>query len=292
VNQYATAARLAQQSGWDGIEIHAAHGYLLSQFLSPASNQRTDEYGGTRANRRRLLRQVVMAVWEATSPDFVVGVKINTKDRSTEGIEREDECLELIRNLSDMRQLDFIELSGGSFEEFMFVFEQPRGRDGIFSTFAERLRKERNDNRDDNNSTEPKIILTGGFRTKVGMEGALRSGACDMIGLGRPMIANPNFARELLSCNDRKGGKLQSTCAPLTMPIFKKMLEMALNSLWYQRQLHRLAVGKAPDPGLSYIYTLIVTFFSVYIWDVRFTGELLPLPTANCGDSACSKKEE
>ena len=276
VGRFATTAQLAERAGWDGVTIHAAHGYLLSQFLSPTANKRTDEYGGSRENRRSLLRKVIVAIREATACNFVVGVKINSKDRSTDGTEREDECLELIRNLSNLGQLDFVELSGGSFEDAMFVTKDCSAKSkALFETFAERVQKEVSEERNaDSSINSPKIILTGGFRTKVRMEEALKSGVCDMIGMGRPMIVNPRFAQELLSCDDKRRTECESTCATLTVPIFKKLLDAPLNSLWYQRQLHRIAVGRAPDPGLSYLLTLIVTLFKAYIMDFRFTGNV------------------
>jgi 2,4-dienoyl-CoA reductase-like NADH-dependent reductase (Old Yellow Enzyme family) len=100
-------ARLAETAGWDGVEIHAAHGYLLAQFLSPSANKRCrddedededeDEDGGTAKGRQKLLMHVIAAVRKATSPTFVVGSKVNTKDRSTEGKEREKECMNVIQ---------------------------------------------------------------------------------------------------------------------------------------------------------------------------------------------------
>lgn len=280
VQQYAVAAILAEDAGWDGVEIHGAHGYLLSQFLSPSANQRTDAYGGTAEKRQKLFFEVIAAVRSATSKDFVVGVKINTKDRSKDGVEREDECIQLIQALSKLETLDFIELSGGGFEDAMFVHnpnnsddnddapeQQQQPSKGLFAAFAERVHTEvpRTDK-------SPKICLTGGFRTKSGMEEALLQdeeggGYCDLIGLGRPIIVNPTFAQDIL--DDRQ---TQSTCVPLSVPVFRELLEAALNSLWYQRQLHRISLGQRPDPNLSYLYTLAVTFFCSYIYDFQFKG--------------------
>ena len=271
VQRYAKTAQLAEQAGWDGVEIHGAHGYLLSQFLSPTANHRTDDYGGTAKGRRKLLLQVIAAVRQVTSPTFVVGVKINTKDRSTEGVDRETECLDLIQELCDLEQLDFIELSGGGFEDAMFIQSPPptttqqqqqqQGGGWLFGSFAQRMHETIQWKK-----KSPKIILTGGFRTKTGMEHALRTGLCDMIGLGRPSIANPMFANDVLE-KDQAEANLVS----LQVPIFKQLLESVLNNLWYQRQLYRLSIGKSPDPNLSYLYALVL-FFSVYIWDFGFRG--------------------
>jgi 2,4-dienoyl-CoA reductase-like NADH-dependent reductase (Old Yellow Enzyme family) len=262
VQQYVTAAQLAEQAGWDGVQIHAAHGYLLAQFLSPSANQRTDDYGGSPKGRQRILMQIIAAVRKATSPSFVVGIKVNTKDRSTEGADREKVCIDLIQDLCDLQQLDFIELSGGGMEDPIFVNSKKIKNGGIFGSFAQRLQETVQ-----RTEKSPKIILTGGFRTKAGMEAALQAGICDMIGLGRPIIANPMFAKDVLE-KDNADASLEL----LEVPIFKELLEAALNSLWYQRQLFRISVGHSHDPKLSYLYTLAVTFFYAYIWDFGFRG--------------------
>lgn len=205
---------------------------------------------------------MIAAVRQVTSPRFIVGVKINTKDRSKEGIDRENECIQLIQDLSDLNTLDFIELSGGGFEDAMFVVQVSNQSKGLFASFAERVQKEVT-----KTPTSPKIVLTGGFRSKSGMEEALRQGLCDFVGLGRPIILNPSFCQDVIS-----GKETQSTCFPLSVPVFRQILEGALNSLWYQRQLHRLSVGQMPDINLSYSYTLAVTFVSAYVFDWEFKG--------------------
>mmetsp|Transcript_44430 Transcript_44430/g.93272 ORF Transcript_44430/g.93272 Transcript_44430/m.93272 type:complete len:446 (-) Transcript_44430:563-1900(-) len=263
VQKFATAANLAEKAGWDGVAIHGAHGYLLSQFLSASANHRSDDYGGSPLKRQRLLKEVVAAVRKATSPGFVVGVKINTKDRATDGIERENECLELIRGLSKLEQIDFLELSGGNFEDVMFLHKANKsGERGFFASYSERVVKEvKLDHK------SPKIVLTGGFRTKAGMEQVIESGSCDMVGLGRPIIMNPAFAQEVL-----EGKIAEANCVAIDMPFCKAMLESVLNNLWHQRQLHLMAAGLSPDFGLSFIYTLLVTFVWVYVCDFEFKG--------------------
>ncbi|CAB9515244.1 Putative 12-oxophytodienoate reductase-like protein [Seminavis robusta] len=285
VQKYATTAKLAEEAGWDGVQIHAAHGYLIAQFLSPSANQRTDKYGGSAEGRKKLLLEVIAAIRKVTSPSFVVGIKVNTKDRATEGAERETECLHLIQELCGMEQLDFIELSGGGFEDAMFVTTTDSAATGTFGSFAERLKSQLQFT-----EKSPKIVLTGGFRTKAGMQQALKQHLCDMIGLGRPVITYPQFSTKLLaSSND----DVQSTCSTLQAPIFGEILDAALNSLWYQRQLHRISVGLNPNPNLSYLYTLAVSFFLAYIWDFDFGGHALykKNSTGTNTDSNKNKKE-
>jgi NADH:flavin oxidoreductase / NADH oxidase family len=143
---------------------------------------------------------------------------------------------------------------------------------GIFGSFAQRVQETIQVT-----EKSPKVILTGGFRTKAGMEQALQAGICDMIGLGRPIIANPMLSKEvLLLLEDNKDNNnnknIKANLVALEVPFFKALLEAALNSLWYQRQSYRISVGQSPDPSLSFLYTLAVTFFCTYIWDFGFHG--------------------
>ncbi|CAB9517823.1 NADH-dependent flavin oxidoreductase nadA [Seminavis robusta] len=287
VQKYATTANLAEKAGWDGVQIHAAHGYLLSQFLSPSANHRTDEYGGKKG-RKKLLLEVIAAVREATSPSFVVGIKINTKDRAAEGSERETECLHLIQDLCDLQQLDFIELSGGNYEDAIFITatdDAAATTTGIFGSFAERLQAQLQVT-----EATPKFVLTGGFRTKAGMQQALQQNLCNMIGLGRPVITNPRFSKDILDGNyvDDDDDPVSST---LRAPVFQEILNAALNSLWYQRQLHRLSIGLSPNPKLSYIYTLVVSFWVAYIWDFKFQGHAAYKQNKKANGSTENKQE-
>ena len=261
IQQFAVSARLAEAAGFDGIQIHAAHGYLLSQFLSTSANLRTDDYGGDRKRRRRLLLEVIDAVIDSTSSTFVVGVKINCKDHSTDGLEKEDECLELATELCQKR-IDFIELSGGGFEEGLMVSQSADGNGFSFiRPFSERL----NDamEKDDSSSKKPPLVVqTGGFRTTKGMETVIQEGKADLIGLARPLCIDPAIARGLLS------GMIDAAPSENIQCFFAKaLLDPALNSLWYQRQIELLSIGKDSDPNLSILYTLSFTFARCYIWD-------------------------
>jgi len=273
IQQFAVSARLAEAAGFDGIQIHAAHGYLLSQFLSTSANLRTDDYGGDRKRRRRLLLEVIDAVLDSTSSKFVVGVKINCKDYSTDGLEKENECLELAAELYQKR-IDFIELSGGGFEEGLMVSQSVDGNGYEFiRPFSERLEDAMK-----KNEKPPLIIQTGGFRTTKGMETAIQEGKADLIGLARPLCIDPAIARDLLS-----GMKDAAPSENIECFLAKSLLDPALNSLWYQRQIELLSIGKDSDPKLSILYTLSVTFARCYIWDpasLRVSPILLALISA------------
>ena len=113
VERFAATAALAQSAGFDGVQIHAAHGYLLAQFLSPLSNQRTDRYGGSAENRRRLLIEIVRAVRATVRAGFVVGIKLNSADFQRGGFS-EDESMAVVAELLALDAVDFLEVSGGS----------------------------------------------------------------------------------------------------------------------------------------------------------------------------------
>jgi 2,4-dienoyl-CoA reductase-like NADH-dependent reductase (Old Yellow Enzyme family) len=269
--QFVTSARLAEQAGFDGVQIHGAHGYLLSQFLSKSGNLRTDEYGTNPQGRRRFLLEILRAVRQATSDTFVVGVKLNSKDSRTDGKEREDECIDLIQELCSTGLLDFIELSGGSYEDLLFFDDlKEEGKDGIFIPFAKRLKdmlqQQQHDEEESSSSSMPLIALTGGFRSASIMEKTIVEQNAHLIGLARPMCLDPSIARDILN-----GTKDMAPSYKLDFFMAKTLMVPVLNSLWHQRQLKRMSEGKHPDLKLSIWYTLLLTFFRTYVWDPSYS---------------------
>lgn len=113
VQRFAETARLVAEAGFDGVEIHAAHGYLLAQFLSERSNLRTDEYGGTPAKRARIVVDIIRAIRGATPKGFCVGIKMNSVDHQAPGAF--EACLEQLALIAEAG-IDFVEISGGSYE--------------------------------------------------------------------------------------------------------------------------------------------------------------------------------
>jgi len=143
------------------------------------------------------LFEVIESVRDVTSHGFIVGVKINSKDRQVDGTEREDECIELIHELRLLEQLDFIELSGGGLEDAIFVQNvMTAGGSSFFHSFAERLQHSLQTQ--ENEQTAPAIVLTGGFRTFEGMERAVNDGLTDFVGIGRPLCMDPTFCWKVL----------------------------------------------------------------------------------------------
>jgi len=241
IRRFATAARTVVAAGFTGVEIQAAHGYLLSQFLSPLTNLRTDDWGGTPTNRRRLLLEVVRAVRAALGPDTPVAVKLNSADFQRGGI-TEDESTEVVLALA-RENIDLLEISGGSFESTAMmgapagpVRESTRAREAYFLEYAERVRVAIT-----RTGANLPLMVTGGFRSTAAMAAAIASGAVDIVGLGRPMIMEPDLPRRILT-----GAAGARPAAPHRLGIarFEGMGEL----LWYTVQLQRMSQGKDPDP--------------------------------------------
>ncbi len=239
IQRFARSAQLAQEAGFDGVQIHAAHGYLLSQFLSPNHNKREDQWGGSIDNRMRLVLEVYRAMRAATGENFNIGIKMNSADFQRGGFDEGDATT--VAKALAAEGIDLIEISGGSYEtpalmtgkndEQKPVKESTRQREAYFLEFAEQLRSQ----------VDTTLMVTGGFRTGTGMAAAVESGACDMIGLGRPLCVEPDLSAQLLAGQD-----VHSSVRPIQTGI-KAIDRMALMEVaWYERQIHRMAKGKNP----------------------------------------------
>lgn len=244
IRAFARTARILERAGFDGVQIHGAHGYLISQFLSPLTNRRDDEWGGDAARRRRFLLEVVRAVQSATSPGFALSVKLNSADFQRGGFSEEEAlatAAALDREGRDGRRpIDLLEISGGTyesaamFEETVPARESSRRREAFFLSFAETLRTR----------TSMPLMLTGGFRTAAGMEEALASGAVDLTGLARPLAAEPDLPARMLADE-------ADSARPVRLATGRKLFDTIVQGSWYQIQIGRLARGLDPDPGLS-----------------------------------------
>ena len=200
VQRFGVCAAAVKEAGFTGVQIHAAHGYLLSQFLSPRSNQRIDAYGGDLANRARALLEVVASVRAAVGPDFPVAVKLNSADFQKGGFAFE-ESLQVAQWLQEA-SIDLIEISGGTYEqpkllglagmeeeEKQNVVQSTMMREAYFVDFAIAMREK----------VSVPLMVTGGFRLRAAMEQALESGAADLIGLGRPMCVMTDAPNQLMA---------------------------------------------------------------------------------------------
>jgi 2,4-dienoyl-CoA reductase-like NADH-dependent reductase (Old Yellow Enzyme family) len=192
VKKFSDSARIAKQCGFDGVEIHAAHGYLLSSSLSPRINNRSDKWGGSFENRARFLQLILKKVRATVGKSFIIAVKLNSSDFQKGGLEISDSVK--IAQLIEKENIDFIEVSGGNFEvpkayQYISLKESTKNREAYFLEYAKSIKT----------AVSIPIMVTGGFRSKSVMEDALMSSSTDLIGIGRPFIIDPYFPKKLLS---------------------------------------------------------------------------------------------
>ena len=243
IARFARAASIAQKAGFDGVQIHGAHGYLVSQFLSPLTNLRQDQWGGSSENRRAFVLRVLAAMRAATSPEFSIGIKLNSADFQRGGF-TEEESLEVMQALSEAG-INLIEISGGTYEApaMTGVRESTRAREAYFLEFAEKLRSR---------IPNTPLMVTGGFRTSAGMQAALASGALDLCGIARLLAVEPEVSRRLLQGQDP-----QHLVRPIRTGI-KPVDRMAIMEVtWYTRQLHRIGKGREPRPNESGLWAFL-----------------------------------
>ncbi|QDL90553.1 oxidoreductase [Paroceanicella profunda] len=216
-SEFARTARLAQDYGFGGVEIHAAHGFLLSQFLSPLFNRRQDRYGGALANRMRLLLEVVAEVREAVGPRFPVAIKLNATDQ-LEGGFAADDARAVVATL-DRSGLDLIDISGGTYFPGARSASDGTGRGPYFLDFAESVRP----------LTRTPLMVTGGFKTLRQAADALDRGV-DMIGLARALVLEPALPN----------GWRSGTAGDPAFPTLQNPPEGGLTA-WYTMRLTQIA---------------------------------------------------
>lgn len=241
IQRFATSASICEKAGFEGVQLHGAHGYLISQFLSPLTNQRQDQWGGAIENRMRFLLETYKAVRAATSDQFIISVKLNSADFQRGGI-TEDEVVAVFKAI-DAAGIDLIEISGGSYEAPAMAgakADQRKtstiAREAYFLDFAEKIRKE----------VTCHLMVTGGFRTVEGMNAALDSGACEFIGIARPLAVETDLTNRLIAGQDVRYAvdKIKTG-----IPMIDKMAIMEI--IWYAAQFKDIAQGKRPNPKLS-----------------------------------------
>lgn len=241
IQRFARSAALAEQAGFTGVQIHAAHGYLLSQFLSPLSNQRTDSWGGPIENRARLLLEVVKAVRAQVAPGFCVAVKLNSADFQRGGFDASD-AKRVVQMLNEL-DVDLVELSGGSYEAPAMQGDARDGRtlarEAYFLEFAGEIAQ----------VARMPVMVTGGIRRLPVVQQVLDSGLA-MAGIATALAIEPALPRQW------QAG--QNSTAELPPIRWKRK---ALASLAYMAtvkyQLRRLSQGLRPNPGVSPLRALI-----------------------------------
>ena len=241
IQRFATSAAICEKAGFEGVQLHGAHGYLISQFLSPLTNKRQDQWGGSIENRSRFLLEAYKAVRAATSENFIISVKLNSADFQRGGI-TEEEVITVFKAMDEVG-IDMIEISGGTYEApaMAGVKAEKRkastvAREAYFLDFAEKIRQEVNCH----------LMVTGGFRTAAGMNAALDSGACDFVGIARPFAVEPDLGNRLVA-----GQNVRYAVEKIKtgIPMIDKMAIMEI--IWYAAQFKEIAKGNRPNPKLS-----------------------------------------
>ena len=257
IEKFASAAAVCKATGFTGVQIHAAHGYLLGSFLAPNVNNRTDQWGGTLPNRARLLLEVVAATRKRVGRNFPISVKLNSADFQRGGFDAHDSLI--VGRWLEAAGVDLLEISGGSYESPAMMgatgvgadCEQPvkpstAAREAYFFEFARALRQE----------LRMPVMLTGGLRSRAGMQAALDEGI-DVLGVARPVCVDQRCVRGILSgeidrldsweVSLKRAKGLFSSNSPISL---LGVLANFAGIFWFYAQLNRLAKGKAADVKL------------------------------------------
>ncbi|TNF05568.1 MAG: NADH:flavin oxidoreductase/NADH oxidase family protein [Deltaproteobacteria bacterium] len=256
IKRWGYAARIVKEAGFKGVQIHGAHGYLVSQFLSPHHNQRSDKWGGSPENRMRFVVEVYKSMRDNVGSDFPIGIKMNSADFSKGGFSHE-EAIEVARTLSDLG-IDLIEISGGSYEKPVMtgvkIKESTKKREAYFLEYAKDIKA----------VIKCPLMVTGGFRTAEFMNQALLDGELDLVGLGRPLCINPDFSKQLLA-----GEPVVSQVHPLTSGV--KVLDkiFPLEIIWYTRQIQKMGKGEEPNPHAGVYSTILKSAWDTGIQGIR-----------------------
>ena len=232
VQKFVTSAKVAKEAGFSGVQIHAAHGYLISQFLSPHDNRRTDKYGGSLENRMRFLKEIYLGMREELGKDFPIGIKINSTDFKEDGLTEED-SLKTIIELANLG-LDFVEISGGTYERPAMMGATSKSTNQVF--FAEYSKKLKQ-------KIEIPVAVTGGIRSINAMNTLLNDNTTDFIGIARPLTIDPNIPNKI------KQGTytiVETTRVSTGVKKLDKIFGSLLGIVYYQVLMQNIAKGKEP----------------------------------------------
>jgi 2,4-dienoyl-CoA reductase-like NADH-dependent reductase (Old Yellow Enzyme family) len=261
IERFIFTAKVAHDTGFTGIQIHSAHGYLMSEFLSPDINKRDDEWGGSLENRSRILLRIINGCRKALGDNYPISVKLNSADFQKGGFSAEDSSK--VASMLSEAKIDLLEISGGTYEQPRLLGldtvsinpkrseirkESTIAREAYFLAYTEEIKK----------VIDIPLMVTGGFRSRSAMETAINQGACEIVGIGRPLCSDPLSVKKLL---DRSIDVL---------PTFEKTLSIgpgwlsqrspfrliqALNAFgiqsWFYSQIRRISEGLSPDLSLN-----------------------------------------
>ena len=235
IESFGNTAIILKDAGFTGVQIHGAHGYLVSQFLSPYTNIRSDKWGGSLENRARFVTEVYRKIRSKVGGRFPIGIKLNSADFQKGGFS-EEESIEVVKILSK-EGIDLIEISGGTYEAPAMMGKRKKStiiREVYFMDYIEKARK----------ITTTPLMLTGGFRTASVMKDSIASNQFDIIGIARPFALYPNIGNEIFNESQTNfNTKIKKTGV--------KGIDGAMNIIWYEAQIKRLGKGKVPKPDLN-----------------------------------------
>lgn len=252
IERFATAAAVCESAGFDGVQVHGAHGYLIAQFLSPLSNRRDDEWGGDPERRMRFVLEVVRRIRARVSPGFAVGIKLNSADFQRGGF-TEEESRGVVAALAQ-EGLDLIEISGGSYEQPAMMgtaAASTRAREAYFLEYARTVRRL---------AGAIPLAVTGGFRSRAAMVDAIQTGECDVVGIGRPTATTTDAADVILAGRAKALPSHQRRLgmrAILGKIVDIKALDGLLDLGWHTDQLHRVGAGLEPDLQRGRLATML-----------------------------------
>lgn len=235
IQRFASSAQLAEAAGFSGVQINAAQGFLISQFLSPRSNQRDDAWGGSLAKRARLLLEIVKRVRQLVSPEFCVAVSLNASDFSPGGFDLADACW-VVQQLGTLA-VDLLEISGGCYESPAMFGQgrngQPLAQEIYFLELARQLQPVAN----------MPLMLTGGIRRRAAAEQVLQSGIA-MVGIATALVLVPDLLQRW-----REGDESAVENPPVVWPDSRLSTVAVLMALL--ERLREIGSGKAPSMTVS-----------------------------------------
>ena len=257
IDRFVFTAKIARETGFTGVQFHSAHGYLLSEFLSPDINTRDDAWGGSLENRSRMHLEIIKKCRAEVGEDFPISMKLNSADFQKGGF-TENESIEVAKMLEDAG-LDLLEISGGTYEQPKLIGadhisinpdrseirrESTIAREAYFLEYADNIRK----------AVSMPLMVTGGFRTKEGIENALQSNICQIVGVGRPLCADPLCIKKMISGELEELPSVEKTLSlgpwilSGTSPIKLIQVINAFGAMaWCYQQIKRMAEGLMPD---------------------------------------------
>lgn len=289
-SSFVRGALLAYKSGFDGVQLHAAHGYLLAQFMNPKSNIRNDEYSVAPENVTRMLSKIVEAIRKVVPTTFIIGIKINSADYVTSGsteeasLEGEQRVLDHIRTIASWGIVDFIEISGGDYEKPDFMAcsgSQTIDRQAFFARFSRTVMKDLHRSPVPSSSV-PLILLTGGLRFYSHLQNALISNHADLLGVGRGAVLCPDLPKILrLQLQNNKSSSTWADRPFAREPeaLFRasrwvpsvKLIGAGVGTAWYITRMRDIAISqiknpRAEPPPADYNRGGLIAVFKMWAW--------------------------